>query len=389
MAAGWWAAIGRLRDGVSRADAQAELDTISARLAKEYPRTNATTTVGVEPLETHLTRSVRPALIVMLVAAALVLLIACANVANLMLVRSAEREREFALRGALGASRARLARQLLTESALVAFGGTAGGVLLAWMTLKTIVSLSPVQSPRLDAISLDWTLLATAMGCGAATAILAGVAPALQFSRRARLETGDGRSATGNRRARRIRDVLVVGEIGIAVVLAVVVGLLLRSFSQLVQVDPGFKREGLAVVQVFAWDRNNTPEKLVAFFREATDRLRGLAGVQNLGAVSAMPFIEANINIEGPFAIEGRPPSARGEEPMTYLTVATAGYFSGDGHSSAVWPRPRAERRRPSRAGGRDQPHAGGALLARRATRSARSSSFAFGAASGGCRSSA
>jgi putative ABC transport system permease protein len=326
--AGWWAAIGRLRDGVTRDQAQRELDLISARLAKEHPRTNATTTVGVEPLETNLTRSVRPALVVMLGAVGLVLLIACANVANLMLVRGAERDREFALRGALGASRARLVRQLLTENALVAAGGTLFGVGLAWLTLKTIIRLAPVQSQRISEISLDTPVLLTAIVLGALTALLFGLAPALQFSRRGRMQAGDTRVTTGTKRTRRLLDSLVVVEIAVAVVLAVVVGLLMRSFSELVKVDPGFRTDRLAVVQVFAWDRHNTPEKLAAFFDDATARLRRLPGLVDVGAVSAMPFIEANINIEGPFAIEGRPPAARGEEPTTYLTVATPGYFS-------------------------------------------------------------
>jgi putative ABC transport system permease protein len=324
---GWWTAIGRLRDGVSRAEAKAELDTISARLAKLYPRTNATTTVGVEPLETHLTRSVRPALTVMLGAVALVLLIACANVANLLLVRGAEREREFALRGALGASRGRLLRQLLTESALVAAAGTAAGMLIAAVTLRTMLPLAPVQSSRLGLIRLDWALFGTAVVLGAVTSLVAGIVPALQFSRRARLETGDVRGATVSRRARATRDVLAVAEVAVAVVLAVAVGLMLRSFVELVRVDPGFTRERVAVLQVFAWDRHNTPEQLTTYFNDSLDRLRGVPGVVDIGAVSAMPFIEANINIEGPFAIEGRPPIPRGEEPTTFLTVATPGYF--------------------------------------------------------------
>ncbi len=326
--AGWWAAIARLKDGVTREQAQHEMDLISARLAKEHPRTNATTTVGVEPLETNLMRSVRPALLVMLGAVVLVLFIACANVANLMLVRGAEREREFALRGALGASRARLVRQLLTESALVAAGGTLLGAGLAWLTLETIVRLAPVQSSRLTEISLDVPVLVTAIVLGALTALLFGLAPALQFSRRGKMETGDARVASGTRRTRRLLDSVVVIEIAVAVVLAVVVGLLMRSFTELVKVDPGFRTDRLAVVQVFAWDRRDTPEKLAAFFEDATARLRRLPGLVDVGAVSAMPFIEANINIEGPFAIEGRPPAARGEEPTTYLTVATPGYFS-------------------------------------------------------------
>jgi putative ABC transport system permease protein len=326
--AGWWAAIGRLRDGVTREQAQHELDVISARLAKDHPRTNATTTVGVEPLETNLMRSVRPALVVMLIAVVLVLFIACANVANLMLVRGAEREREFALRGALGASRGRLVRQLLTEGGLIAAGGTLLGVGLAWLTLKAIVRIAPVQSPRIGEIGLDVPLLVTATVVGALTALLFGLAPAVQFSRRGKVNTGDTRVASGTRRSRRLLDSVVVVEIAVAVVLAVVVGLLMRSFSELVKIDPGFRTDRLAVVQVFAWDRNNTPEKLAAFFNDATARLRQLPGLVDVGAVSAMPFIDANINIESPFAIEGRPPAARGEEPTTYLTIATPGYFS-------------------------------------------------------------
>ena len=324
---GWWTAIGRLRPGVSRDAAQAELDTISARLGREQPRTNASTTVGVEPLQTFLMRTVRPALFVMLGAALLVLVIACANVANLMLLRGAERAREFALRGALGASSARLVRQLLTESAAIAFVGTALGTLLAWTTLRTVVRLSPAQSPRFQELALDWPVVATACAIGAATALLFGLAPALRFSRRAGLDGGDSRGATGTRAARSLRDGLVVSEVAIAVVLAVVVGLLARSFIELVRVRPGFDADSVAVLQVFAWDRNDTNDKLRSFFGDVTERLRRLPGVTEVGAVSAMPFMEANINIETPFAIDGRPPASPEEAPTTFLTVATPEYF--------------------------------------------------------------
>jgi putative ABC transport system permease protein len=325
--AGWWAAIARLRPGVTRAQAQVELDAISAQLSREQPRTNATTTVGVGPLETHLMRTVRPALSIMIAAVVLVLLIACANVANLALVRGAERERELALRGALGASRARLIRQLLTEHALVAAAGTTLAILLAWLAIRTTISLAPVHARRLDAITLDWSLLAIAVGLGTIAAVAFGLAPALQFSRRRPLVPGQERADTGSRRSRLFRDSLVVTEIAVAALLAVVVGLLLRSFTELVETNPGFSQERTAVVQIFAYDRHDTPEKLAAFHDEILTRLRRLPGVRDAGSVSAMPFIDANINIESPFAIEGRPPAARGEEPTTCLTVATPGYF--------------------------------------------------------------
>jgi putative ABC transport system permease protein len=324
---GWWTAIGRLRPGVSPADAQAELDAISARLARDQPRTNAATTAGVEPLETALMRAVRPALTIMLGAAALVLLIACANVANLMLVRSAERTREFALRGALGASRARLIRQLLTESAAIAALGTAAGALLAWGTLRALVRLSPAESPRIQELALDGSSLLLACAIGAATALLFGLAPALRFSRRGRLDAGESRSATGTRAARTLRDGLVVSEVAVAVVLAVLVGLLTRSFVELVRVRPGFQAGDVAVLQVFAWDRNTTNDKLRAFADQVTSRFRQLPGIVRVGAVSAMPFMEANINIESPFAIDGRPAPSPDTAPTTFLTVATPDYF--------------------------------------------------------------
>jgi putative ABC transport system permease protein len=324
---GWWTAIGRLKPGVSREAAQAEFDTISRRLATEHPRTNTSTSVGVEPLQTFLMRTVRPALRVMLAAAALVLLIACANVANLLLVRGAERAREFALRGALGASRGRLLRQLLTESAAIAVAGTAAGVLLAWLTLRVVVAVSPTQSPRFQELTLDWTVVAIACAIGAATALLFGLVPALRFSGRGRVDAGESRSTTGSRGARALRDGLVVSEVAIAAVLAVVVGLLGRSFVELVRIEPGFEGDDVAVLQVFAWDRNTTPDQLRSFFGEVTTRFREIPGIVDVGAVSAMPFIEANINIQAPLTIEGRPPDREGEGPTGFLTIASPEYF--------------------------------------------------------------
>lgn len=323
---GWWACIGRLRDGVSREQAQAEMDAISGRLAQAEPRTNTNTTVGVEPLETHLTRTVRPALWVMLGAVVLVLGIVCANVANLLLVRATERDREFSLRSALGAGRVRLMRQLLTEGALLAAAGTTLGVALAWWSLRAMTRLSPVRSSQLNTLALDLPMLGMAAAVGAGTTLAFGLLPALQLSRRSRLDL-DGRGATGTARVRHVRDALAIAEVAVAAVLAVVVGLLLRSFTELVQVDPGFRADRLALVQVFSWDRHGTLDKLRAFGDAVSTELERIPGVVEVGGVSAMPLIDANINIESSFTIEGRPPGSRGETPTTFLTVATPGYF--------------------------------------------------------------
>lgn len=324
---GWWAAIGRLKDGVSREQSQVEMTAIAAGLATEFPRTNSNAAVLVEPLDTNLMRTVRPALVLMLGAAVLVLLIACANVANLQLVRGAERIGEFGLREALGASRARIVRQLLTESWFIAMVGTALGILLAWTTIRLSVSLAPVDSPRISELSVDGGLLVIAFILGTLAAFASGAVPALQFARNKPFDSAGLERATHARRSRRLRDSLVVAEIAVAVVLAVGVGLLGRSFAELVRVDPGFRADRLAVLQVFAWDRHATPERLTAFFDESFARLRQIPGLTDAGAVSAMPFIDANINIESPMAIAGRAPALKGEELKTFVTIATPGYF--------------------------------------------------------------
>lgn len=326
---GWWAAIARLAPGISRDQAQAEMTTIAARAAVDNPRTNAKTTVIVAPLETIVTRTMRPSLTLLSAAAMFVLLIACANVANLLLVRSAERESEFVVRRALGASRARLIRQVLAEAALLASVATTLGVVVAWASIRTVIALSPSSAQVIRDLTLDTNGVLVAIGLGAVTVLLFGLVPALQSSKGA--ATDSARWATASRRARTVRNAFVVSELAVAVVLATGVGLLTRSLVQAARVDPGFDSRNVGVVQVFAYDRQNGADKLRAFQSGILDRVRQIPGVVEAGTVSAMPLISANINIESPVGIEGRPPARRGEEPTGFLTVASPGYFTAMG----------------------------------------------------------
>ena len=326
---GWWAAIGRLGSGATMQGAQAELDLISARLAKEHPRTNATTSAYIEPLSEHLIGAARAPLALLIGSVLAVLLIACANVANMLLVRGADRQREFAVRGALGAGRGRLTRQLLAEAALIALAGTALGIAVAAGVVNVVRALAPRDVPRLAGVQLDWGVVAIAAVIGVGTALIAGLAPAIRFSRlRAPDGVGSSRGATQSKHAGRLRDGLAIAEVALAVALLVGAGLLLRSFGQLLAVDRGFSGDRVLALQVFAWDRQETPEKRAAFFRDTLADLRTIPGIVDVGAVSAMPLIDANINIQGPIAIEGRPPAPTDAQPTTFMTVATPGYFS-------------------------------------------------------------
>jgi putative ABC transport system permease protein len=323
---GFWNAVGRLKPGVTVETAQAEIDAVSAQLAREYPRTNEMTGARVLPLREHLVGDVRLALQLLAGAVLLVLLIACVNIANLLLARGSAREREIAVRVALGARRGRIVQQLLIESLVIAVIGSLFGVLLTGWALSAIVQLGPPSVPWLDTLHLDWRAVAFAGVMSIVVALLAGALPAYRVSR-AGLATAGRNTSTADASQHRLRVALVVVEVAVAVVLVAATGLLVRSFVGLINVDPGFQRDRVFVAQVFAYDHYPTPAHLRAFYDTTLEKLRALPSVQEVGAVSAMPFIEANINIETVFAIAGRPPVTEGEAPRSHLTVATPSYF--------------------------------------------------------------
>jgi putative ABC transport system permease protein len=325
----YWNVAARLKPGVTLEAARAEMRTISRRLEQAHPRTNTGVVANVVPLRDHLAGSVRTPVLVLAGAVALVLLIACANVANLLLAHGAERSQEFAVRMALGARRSRLVRQLLTESAVLALVGCAGGVALASWGLDVIVGLAPGGVGLIEDARIDVRVLVFALVLSLSTAILFGLAPALQFSRPVmhdRLKDG-ARGSSGGVGRRRIRGALIVAETALALVLLIGAGLLLRSFALLTSVDPGFSTRNVASLQVFTYgQRYRTADQRRLFYEQALERIRTLPGIEAAGLVSAMPFAAANINMEAAFAVEGStlPPD---QQPSTFLTAATTDYF--------------------------------------------------------------
>jgi putative ABC transport system permease protein len=325
-ASGYWNVFGRLKPGVTAEQAGAEFSAISAQLATEYPRTNRNIVAELVPLRTHLAGSLHALVPLLTGAAALVLIVACANVANLLLARGSARGREFAVRQALGAGRGRVIRQMLSESLLLATLGGALGLLVARWSLDLIARLRPVDVARIDHIPLDARAAVITVGLTLLAAVAAGFAPALQLSRpSASTALREGQSG-GSRRG--VRGALVVVEVALALLLVIGAGLLLRSFARIQQVDPGFQRDKVLALQVFLYDRQNEkPEGRAVFMQRALDGMRALPGVASVGAVSAMPFIEANINIQGALAVIGRPPAGPDEDARIFLTVAAGDYF--------------------------------------------------------------
>jgi putative ABC transport system permease protein len=323
-ASAWWNVVGRLKPGVSVREAQIEADSIAAALAREFPRTNERMGVAIIPLREHLMGDVRLPLFIMLGAAVLVLAIGCANVANLLLARGIERAREFAIRSALGAGRARLVRQLVVESLLMSSSAAALGIGLAYWAIGAIVALAPSGVLRLHDATIDGRMLGFAVVLTACTALGFGLIPAVQFSRVSRDVL---RERHGSAPGRGFRRLLVSAEVALAVVLLMGAGLLIRSFERLLSVDPGFSPTNTVALQVFAHDRNGTPERARSFFQTTLERIRALPGVEEAGAVSAMPFANANIDIKSEFEIVGRPAKPAGARRFLYLTIATPGYF--------------------------------------------------------------
>jgi putative ABC transport system permease protein len=261
----WWNVVARLKPGVSIDEAQKEMETISAALARDY-RTNVGRSAWIVPMREHLMGDVRLSLFVLLGAVVLVLGIGCANVASLLLARGMEREREFAIRAAMGAGRFRLVRQLVAESLLLSVLAAATGLALAHWTIRAIVALAPAGILRLHDATLDGRMLAFAAVLTTLTAIGFGLIPAFQFSGRAR-EAMRERQSSGPRAV--LRRGLVATEVACALVLLTGAGLLVRSFNRLMEVDPGFSPTNVVTVQVFAWDRNPTGDKIRRGLRDA------------------------------------------------------------------------------------------------------------------------
>ncbi len=324
-ASAWWNVVARLAPGVTVEQAQSEMDTISAALARENPRTNAASSAVVVPLREHLMGGVRLPLVLMLGAVVLVLGIGCANVASLLLARGIERSREFAIRSALGAGRSRLVRQLVAESLLLSLVAAVAGLALAQWTLGGIVAIAPAGLLRLREAAIDGRVLVFAAALTTVTAIVFGLIPALQFSKQGRdvLRERQSDSVSGS-----FRRGLVAAEVAIALVLLVGAGLLVKSFGRLLAVDPGFSPQGVVMVQVFAWDRHGAPDRARTFFRSTIEQMQALPGVQAAGAVSAMPFALSNINIRSGLEIVGRPAVKDVEQRSTYVTIASPGYFT-------------------------------------------------------------
>ena len=322
--------VARLKDGISVEQAGAELRTIEARLSEEVPQFNKNYSAEVLPLREQFFGNVRRPLLLMLGAVGFVLLIACANVANLLLSLATSREKEIALRAALGARRGRIVRQLLTESLLLALLGSVLGLGFAWIGIKALVAISPGDLINLQSVGLNLSVLVWTLGVSLLTGIVFGLAPALHISRLnlndSLKEGGKSESAQAGG-SRRLRNALVVSEIALAVVLLASAGLLIKSFVRLQQVDRGFQTDNILTMVVRLPDAGYKEDpQIVNFFVQAMERIRSLPTVRSAGVINYLPLYGGLGSATG-FKIEGRPEPPPGQGPGADVRVVDAGYF--------------------------------------------------------------
>jgi putative ABC transport system permease protein len=305
-----------------------ELEEIGARLEREAPALNQGRRPSVFVLEEELVGGVRRALWVLMGAVGLLLLMACVNVASLLLARGAARRREFGLRAALGAGRGRMAAQLLSESLLLSVTGGLLGLLLAAGAIKLLAFSAPASLPRLAQATLDVRLFVFALAVSLLTGMLFGIVPAFRDSRthlNSTLNDG-GRSGTSGRSARRIGNSLAVTEIALAVIVLICAGLLIRSFARLRSVNPGFQPAGVLTARIpVAGGRNTAQEHRVAFFQQLSERVASLPGVRSVGAINGVPL--SGLGVGSPFAVDGRPAPSPEQRPTAVLRSVTPGYF--------------------------------------------------------------
>ena len=301
--------IGLLKPGVTISQAQSELDAIAARLATQFPVTNKGWSVKLEPLQTVLVGNVRPAFMVLIGAVSLVLLIACANIASLLFARNTARQREIAIRTALGAGRSRLLRQLLTESLVLALAGGLVGIFLANAGVELLKQLGPQSLPRLDEVNVNGAVLAFTFVTAILTSILFGFGPALKASRRDLTQSLKEGGASGDSRSKhRAHNALVVAEVALSVVVLIASGLLLNSFYRLMRVHLGFDPANVLTTEVsLVSPRYDEEPKRESFFHALQDRLQSAPGVKSAGFISELPLSgEANDTF---FTITEYPPA--------------------------------------------------------------------------------
>jgi len=328
---GYLAAVALLKPGISLQQAAGEMETITARLRQQYPDTNNRRFNRVVSLHEHLVGDTNKLLWLLLGAVTFVLLIGCANVANLMLASGAARQKEMAIRTALGASRWRVMRQLFTESTILALTGGAAGLLIAYWGLAAITKLLPADFPRLTEIHMDVRVLGFTFVASVLTGILFGLAPALQISRSDVQESirETGRGASGSLRQTRFRQALIVVEVALSVVLLAGAGLLFRSFMRLQAVETGFKSEQVLTATLTPSGSNFAqPGDYIKFYNQLLEKLRTVPGVQDAGLINTLPLDK------GPtsgFRVEGRPVTTPDKWPSVNYRSVTPSYFSAMG----------------------------------------------------------
>jgi putative ABC transport system permease protein len=337
--------IARLKDDVSISQAQAQMNQISSVLAGQYPENDANLTVTISRLLDEQVMGIRSVLFILLGAVAFVLLIACANVANLLLARATARQKEIAVRTALGATRWRIVRQLLTESILLALLSSGLGVMLAFWGIRLLVALAPSNLPRVKEVGLDVRVLGFTLVVSIITGIVFGMAPAIQVSKtdlNEVLKEGTRGAATGGRLRTSLRRVLVTAEIALSFVLLVSAGLLIESLRHLGEVNPGFNPQNLLTVNISFPQRpaiaGGGPEAENArqvqdatiFLQDVQQRVSALPGVQAVGAINDLP-VGGFGSVNGDFDVEGRAKHKPGEGPVAEFRIVTADYFRAIG----------------------------------------------------------
>ena len=321
--------VGRMAPEATAEQTQQEMNVLAGRIATEYPNSNDGWGVRVVAAHEQLVSASRPALLVLMGAVAFLLLIVCANMANLLLARLSSRRREIAVRAALGAGRWELARPILAESLLLSIAGGGLGLLVAVGGLRVLTTLPEGRFPRMDQVALDGGVLLFTTAVSIVVAIGFGLLPALQASRsHLRENLTESSGATGSRGARRTLSALVVVEVALALVLLVGAGLMIRSFTKLLQVDPGFEANNVVTAQVFLPTTTYRQRPQIAqFFEDVIERLQGAPGVTAASAVSALPMQAVGAAASAlPFSVEGRVPPET-EDPRADVRMVASGYF--------------------------------------------------------------